>query len=160
MITSSKCRPRNSTGRFLVTLHRTRSAQPYLQQNRVALHPPSVAVESPLRLFATEPEILTGCEDSPFSRYLEGREPNLALGQMFKIIGFAQRPASRVMAAFADWLKGEHPVLLAALSGLRTDKIVTFRNREDHPDVRLIGRHEADETNQICRDVITILYPR
>ena len=33
MITSSKCRPRNSAGRLRVTIHRTRSAQPCLQQN-------------------------------------------------------------------------------------------------------------------------------
>src|SRR5262245_56422106 len=39
MITSSKCRPRNSAGRLRVTIHRTRSAQ---------------------SAFATEPDICTG----------------------------------------------------------------------------------------------------
>jgi outer membrane protein assembly factor BamB len=33
MITSSKCRPRNSAGRLRVTIYRTRSVQPRLQQN-------------------------------------------------------------------------------------------------------------------------------
>src|ERR1035438_3763415 len=34
MITSSKCRPRKSAGLFRVTIHRTKSPQPRLQQNR------------------------------------------------------------------------------------------------------------------------------
>lgn len=36
MIPSSKCRPRNSTGRFLVKVHLTRSALRCLQQSRLA----------------------------------------------------------------------------------------------------------------------------
>jgi len=82
------------------------------------------------------------------------------MGQLFKVLGFARRPASQLISSFADWLKRGYPWLLAGLAPLRTDRIVDFRNREDHSDVRLIETHEAEEASRICRDAINPLHPR
>jgi tetratricopeptide (TPR) repeat protein len=105
-------------------------------------------------------EILAGCPDDPFCRYLKGCEKNLALGQMFKILGFARRPASSIISFFAEWLKGDNQWLQAGIGRLRTDRIVDFRNREDHPDTRIVEVHQAEEISKICRDVVDLLHPR
>jgi hypothetical protein len=108
----------------------------------------------------SRPEILAGCTDDPFSRYLKSGDKTFGLGQMFKVLGFARRPASPLISSFADWLKRGYPWLLAGLAPLRTDRIVDFRNREDHPDFRLIEAKEAEEASKLCREVINLLYPR
>ena len=104
------------------------------------------------------PALLDGSPDTPFSRYLRGVEKNLTLGQMFKILRFAERPTRGLISSFAEWLKGDSPFLLAALRRVRTDKLEEYRNREAHPDPRIIDRREADEANQISRDLIHALH--
>ena len=104
--------------------------------------------------------MLTGYADDPFGRYLKGRDRDLALGQMFKILTMAQRPESPSVSIFADWLKRDNPWLLTGLARLRTDRIVDFRNREDHPDIRIVKTHDAEVACQSCRDVIDLLRAR
>jgi hypothetical protein len=106
------------------------------------------------------PAVLTGCADDPFGRYLKGRDRNLFLGQMFKVLSEAQSPESPLVSYFADWLKRDNPWLLTGLARLRTDKIVGFRNREDHADVRIIKTPEAEAACQSCREVIDLLRAR
>jgi len=108
----------------------------------------------------SHPEILARCADDPFSRYAKSGDRIFGLGQMFKVLGFARRPASPLISSFADWLKRGHPWLLAGLAPLRTERIVDFRNREDHPDIRRIESREAEECGRICREVIDLLYLR
>lgn len=105
-------------------------------------------------------EILAGGADDPFSRYVRSGDKTFGLGPMFKVLGFARRPASPLISSFADWLKRGYPWLLAGLAPLRTDKIVDFRNRAVHPDVRLIEAKEAEEASKLCREVINFLYRR
>jgi tetratricopeptide (TPR) repeat protein len=108
----------------------------------------------------SRPEVLAGCTDDPFSRYVKSGDKNFGLGQMFKVLDLARRPASPLVSSFADWLNRGHPWLLAGLAPLRTDRIVSFRNREDHRDVRLIEAHEAEESSRICREVLNLLLSR
>jgi tetratricopeptide (TPR) repeat protein len=108
-------------------------------------------------------DVLAQCTDDEatreFCRYLKGRGL-FTLGQMFKVFGFTRRPALRIIASFAEWLKRDRPWLISGLDRLRTDKIVDFRNREDHADIRTIKTDEAEEMSRICREVINLLHPR
>jgi hypothetical protein len=108
----------------------------------------------------SRPEVLAGCTDDPFSRYVKRGDKNFGLGQMFKVLDLARRPGSLLVSSFAEWLKRGHPWLLAGLAPLRADRIVSFRNREDHWDVRLIEAHEAEESSKICREVLNLLHSR
>jgi hypothetical protein len=113
---------------------------------------------------SSHPALLTDCRDDdkivgPFCRYLKGQDKNLGLGSMFKILGVARRPATAIISSFAGWLKSDYPWLLASLDRLRTDKVVAYRNRENHPDIR-IEVHEAEEMGRICREIINLLHAR
>jgi hypothetical protein len=112
----------------------------------------------------SHPELLAHCRDDDksiglFCRYLKGRDKNIGLGPMFRVFGFARHPTSPVISSFAEWLKRDHPWLLSGLKSLETSRIVDFRNREDHPDLR-IETHEAEQMSRICRQVIDLLHPR
>jgi hypothetical protein len=139
----------------------------------IAVHCFARVVEGELRtnIFAPFAEYARGHADilahcthdekiRPFCRFLKGHDSNFALGQMFKVLRFAQRNAAPIISAFAEWLKRDHPWFLTGLDRLRTDRIVDFRNREDHPDIRIMKTHEAEETSKDCRGVINLLYPR
>ncbi len=107
-----------------------------------------------------DPALLAGCADDPFGLYLKGRDRDLTLGKMFKILSMAQRPESQPVTYFAGWLKRDCPRLLSGVDRLRTDRIAAFRNREAHPDVRSIRTRDAELMCQDCRAVIDLLGPR
>lgn len=138
----------------------------------ISVHCFAWVVERELRTAIFEPfaeyvrshsDVLEQCTDDEatreFCRYLKGRGL-FTLGPMFKVFGFTRRPASRIIASFAEWLKRDRPWLISGLDRLRTDKIVYFRNREDHADIRTIKTDEGEEMSKICREVINLLHPR
>jgi hypothetical protein len=140
-----------------------------LQGAGIAVHCFAWVVERELRstIFApfaeharSHPDILSLCADDEatreFCRYLKGRGI-LALGQMFKVLGLARRPQAPIIASFAQWLSRERPWLLSQLDRLPTDKITSFRNREDHANIRIINAHEAEAMSNICCGVISLL---
>lgn len=79
---------------------------------------------------------------------------------MFKVLEFARRPQAPIIAAFARWLNRECPWLLSQLGRLRTDKITSFRNRENHANIHGIKANDAEVMSSICREVINLLQPR
>jgi hypothetical protein len=139
----------------------------------IAVHCFARIVEGELRtnIFApfagyarSHPELLAHCRDDDkdiglFCRYLKGRDKNIGLGQMFEVFRLARRPASPISSSFAEWLKRDHPWLLSGLGSIETARIVSFRNRQNHPD-RRIETHEAEQMSRICREVINLLHPR
>jgi hypothetical protein len=127
---------------------------------RTYFYPTKASVWRQLLLARSRPELMAACTDDPFGRYLRGTGTVLALGQMCKVLTLARHPASPLTSDFADWIRRDRPWLLPGLGRIRTDRIVDFRNREDHPDARVPNAQEAEEASRICREVIDLLRPR
>jgi hypothetical protein len=110
------------------------------------------------RASVTQAILNTNEEEAKFLReYLRGYG-GLSLGQMLTVIERSTRSRTPLLATFGQWLKREYPWLGAGLQRLRTDKMITIRNRENHADLQTINTDDLMTMAETCKEFLNHLH--